>query len=142
MAIDRQGTALAVLRICIGVFFIFEGLGKIRWFTDSSILAGQLAGWHGALAAGSIGARYIERLAMPRPGHRLLDADRGLRRVLHGAQFPDRQRRPVPLQLSLERLRAAGAGINTRAGAGRHQAAVEHSVNCEMQERKNAGMHK
>jgi uncharacterized membrane protein YphA (DoxX/SURF4 family) len=65
MAIDRQGTGLAVLRICIGAFFIFEGLGKIRWFVDSSILAGQLAGWHGTLAAGSISARYIERLAMP-----------------------------------------------------------------------------
>ena len=65
MAIDRQGTALAVLRICIGVFFVFEGLGKIRWFVDSSILTSQLAGWHGSLAAGSISARYIEHLAMP-----------------------------------------------------------------------------
>jgi thiosulfate dehydrogenase (quinone) large subunit len=69
MAIDRQGAALTVLRICIGVFFLFEGLGKIRWFTDSSILAGQLAGWHGTLAAGSISARYIERLAMPGVGY-------------------------------------------------------------------------
>ena len=33
MAIDKQGTGLTVLRICLGVFFIFEGLGKIRWFT-------------------------------------------------------------------------------------------------------------
>jgi uncharacterized membrane protein YphA (DoxX/SURF4 family) len=65
MAIDRQGTALAVLRMCLGVFFVFEGLGKIGWFTDSSILAGQLAGWHGTFAAGSMSARYIERLAMP-----------------------------------------------------------------------------
>jgi uncharacterized membrane protein YphA (DoxX/SURF4 family) len=62
---NRQGTGLAVLRICIGVFFIFEGLGKIRWFVDSSMLAGQLAGWHAALASGSIGARYIEHVAMP-----------------------------------------------------------------------------
>jgi uncharacterized membrane protein YphA (DoxX/SURF4 family) len=65
MAIDRQGTALAILRVAIGLFFIFEGLGKIRWFLDSSILAGQLAGWHATLAAGSMSARYIERLAMP-----------------------------------------------------------------------------
>ena len=65
MAIDRQGTALTALRICIGVFFVFEGLSKIRWFVDSSILAGQLAGWHGSLAAGSISARYIEHVAMP-----------------------------------------------------------------------------
>ena len=45
MAIDRQGTGLTILRVAIGVFFIFEGLGKLRWFTDTSILAGQLAGW-------------------------------------------------------------------------------------------------
>jgi len=45
MAIDRQGTGLAILRICIGVFFLFEGLGKIRWLTDTSQLAGQLAAW-------------------------------------------------------------------------------------------------
>jgi thiosulfate dehydrogenase [quinone] large subunit len=62
---NRQGTALAVLRICIGVFFVFEGLGKIRWFVDSSILSSQLAGWHATLAAGSISANYLERVAMP-----------------------------------------------------------------------------
>lgn len=62
---NRQGTALAVLRICIGLFFVFEGLGKIRWFVDSSILSSQLAGWHATLAAGSMSARYIERIAMP-----------------------------------------------------------------------------
>jgi|SRR5262245_15720108 len=62
---NRQGTALAVLRICIGLFFIFEGLGKIRWFLDSSILTSQLTGWHATLAAGSISAHYIERIAMP-----------------------------------------------------------------------------
>ena len=33
MAIDRQGTALSLLRICIGVFFLFEGIGKIGWHT-------------------------------------------------------------------------------------------------------------
>ena len=43
MALDRQPAGIVVLRICIGVFFIFEGLGKIRWFTDSSVLAGQFA---------------------------------------------------------------------------------------------------
>ncbi|HEX7137996.1 MAG TPA: DoxX family protein [Vicinamibacterales bacterium] len=62
---NRQGTGLAVLRICIGLFFVFEGLGKIRWFVDSSMLASQLAGWHAALTAGSVSARYIERIALP-----------------------------------------------------------------------------
>ena len=45
MAIDRQGTGLAITRVCMGVFFLAEGLSKYRWFTDSSMLAGQLSGW-------------------------------------------------------------------------------------------------
>ena len=53
MAIDRQGTGLTVLRICLGVFFFFEGLGKIRWFIDASPLAAMLAHW------------YLERIAVP-----------------------------------------------------------------------------
>ena len=60
MAIDRQGTGLAIVRICIGVFFIFEGLGKIRWFVDSSILSGQLAGWMQNAAPGSIAHAYLD----------------------------------------------------------------------------------
>ena len=65
MAIDRQGTGFAILRICIGVFFVFEGFGKIRWFTDTSLLAGQLAGWSQAVPAGSWSQLYLERVAMP-----------------------------------------------------------------------------
>jgi len=65
MAIDRQGTGLTVVRICIGVFFIFEGLGKIRWFTNPSILAAQLAGWAHAAAPASISHHYLERVAQP-----------------------------------------------------------------------------
>ena len=40
MALDKQGTGLLVLRLMIGIFFVFEGLGKLRWFTDTSILRG------------------------------------------------------------------------------------------------------
>ncbi len=65
MAIDRQGTGLAVLRICIGIFFVFEGLGKIRWFTDTSLLTGQLAGWLRDVPAESWSHAYLERVAMP-----------------------------------------------------------------------------
>ena len=65
MALDRQGTGLALLRICIGVFFLFEGLGKIRWFVDPSILAGQLATWSSAAAPGSVSAWYLSRVALP-----------------------------------------------------------------------------
>ena len=65
MAIDRQGTGLALLRVCIGIFFLFEGIGKIRWFTDTSLLAGQLAGWAQAVPAASWSHLYLERVAMP-----------------------------------------------------------------------------
>jgi uncharacterized membrane protein YphA (DoxX/SURF4 family) len=65
MAIDRQGTGLAVLRICIGVFFIFESFLKIRWLTDPSMLAGQFATWSSAAAAGSVNAWYLQRIAVP-----------------------------------------------------------------------------
>ena len=65
MAIDRQGSGLALLRICIGVFFVFEGIGKIPWLSNPSILAGQLAGWAQQVPAGSWSHLYLERIALP-----------------------------------------------------------------------------
>jgi uncharacterized membrane protein YphA (DoxX/SURF4 family) len=65
MATDRQGTGLAILRICIGLFFLFEGIGKVRWITDPSLLAGQLAAWAQAVPAGSWSHAYLERVALP-----------------------------------------------------------------------------
>ena len=65
MAVDRNTTGIAILRICIGVFFIFEGLGKIRWFTDPSVLASQLAAWSQSAPSGSIAHLYLQRVAIP-----------------------------------------------------------------------------
>ncbi len=65
MAIDRQGTGLAILRICIGIFFLFEGIGKIGWFTDPSLLAGQLSGWAQAVPGASWSHAYLQRVAIP-----------------------------------------------------------------------------
>ena len=65
MAIGRQGTGLAIARICIGIFFIFEALSKAHWLTDSSILASQLATWSSAAAPGSIAGWYLHRIAVP-----------------------------------------------------------------------------
>jgi uncharacterized membrane protein YphA (DoxX/SURF4 family) len=62
---DRRAVGLTVLRIMIGVFFIFEGLGKLRWFADPSILQNQLGGWHQSAASGSLIATYLERFAIP-----------------------------------------------------------------------------
>ena len=65
MAIDRQGTGLAALRILIAVFFLFQGIGKLHWFADPSALAGQFDGWLRALPPGSLSARYLTRFAIP-----------------------------------------------------------------------------
>jgi uncharacterized membrane protein YphA (DoxX/SURF4 family) len=65
MAMDRQGTGLAILRILLGVFFVFEGIGKLRWFTDTSILAASFADWSNAAAAGSASAWYLSHIAVP-----------------------------------------------------------------------------
>ena len=60
---DRR--ALTILRISIGLFFFFEGLGKVRWFGDPSILRGQLAGWLASAPPGSLSHTYLERVAIP-----------------------------------------------------------------------------
>jgi uncharacterized membrane protein YphA (DoxX/SURF4 family) len=65
MAIDRHGTGLAILRIAIGVFFVFEGVGKIAWLTNSARLAGQLGEWSASAAPGSVAAWYLHHVALP-----------------------------------------------------------------------------
>jgi uncharacterized membrane protein YphA (DoxX/SURF4 family) len=59
MAIDRQGTGLSLLRIFLGVFFICQGLGKVRWFLDASPLLVQLTNWEHAAPAGTFSAKYL-----------------------------------------------------------------------------------
>jgi thiosulfate dehydrogenase [quinone] large subunit len=65
MGMYRHNIGLALLRIFLGVFFLFQGIGKVRWFIDSSILAGQLAQWHQTVPPGSLSARYLEHVAIP-----------------------------------------------------------------------------
>jgi uncharacterized membrane protein YphA (DoxX/SURF4 family) len=65
MAIDRQGTGLVILRVCLGVFFLFEGIGKIGWLLHPSILAGRFSGWLSASDAGSMSHYYLEHIAIP-----------------------------------------------------------------------------
>jgi len=65
MAIDRQATGLLALRILIGIFFLFEGLGKLRWFTDTSVLSGFFSTWSQSVAAGSVSAWYLSKIAVP-----------------------------------------------------------------------------
>jgi uncharacterized membrane protein YphA (DoxX/SURF4 family) len=65
MAIDRQGTGLTVLRVCMGVFFLFEGIGKLPWLLHASILAGRFNGWLAEAATGSMSHWYLEHIAIP-----------------------------------------------------------------------------
>ena len=65
MAIDRTRAGLTVLRISLGVFFLFEGLSKIRWFGNSGILAAQLTGWAQTVPPNSFTGRYLTHLALP-----------------------------------------------------------------------------
>ena len=68
MATDKQATGLTILRVSIGTFFIFEGIGKIRWLTNPSLLAAQLSSWLQAAPAGSLSHPYLERMAIPHVG--------------------------------------------------------------------------
>ena len=65
MAIDRQGTGLTIVRVCLGVFFLFEGIGKVPWLFNSGILAGRFSGWLSDAAAGSMSRWYLEHVAIP-----------------------------------------------------------------------------
>lgn len=65
MAIDRQGTGLATIRICLGVFFLFEGIGKLPWLLNSGILLGRFNGWLSEAGAGSMSRWYLEHVAIP-----------------------------------------------------------------------------
>jgi uncharacterized membrane protein YphA (DoxX/SURF4 family) len=65
MAIDRHATGLSVVRICVGLFFLFEGVGKFSWFADPSILGRQLDGWLHAVPAASWSHTFLERVAIP-----------------------------------------------------------------------------
>jgi len=65
MTIDRQSTGLAVTRVCLGVFLLFQGLTKYEWFADTSILAGRFQEWIDTVAPGSISRFYLDRIALP-----------------------------------------------------------------------------
>lgn len=60
---NKESTGLVVLRICLGVFLIFEGLDKLAWLTDSSILVGRLQQW--LTTAGPYSRWYIETVCLP-----------------------------------------------------------------------------
>ena len=60
---SREKVALLVLRISLGVFFIFEGWDKLPWMTDPGLLATALQKWADAGAPSS--RWYIETILLP-----------------------------------------------------------------------------
>ena len=56
--------ALRILALLLGVFFLFQGVSKLPWFFDSSILAGRLQDWLGKAPVESV-RWYIETIARP-----------------------------------------------------------------------------
>lgn len=63
MAANTQARGLTALRLCLGVFFLFEGISKIAWLTDPSPLTTQLAGY--LQSANEWNRAYLERVCIP-----------------------------------------------------------------------------
>jgi uncharacterized membrane protein YphA (DoxX/SURF4 family) len=55
-----QATGLVAVRIAIGIFVLFSGIGKLRWLMDSTALSTQLADWYAH--AGLMSRWYLERI--------------------------------------------------------------------------------
>ena len=60
---SRDRLALLVVRIALGIFFIFEGWDKLPWMTDPGLLAAALQKW--ADAGVPIARWYIETILIP-----------------------------------------------------------------------------
>src|SRR5881394_3740754 len=58
-----QGRGLVALRLCLGVFFVYEALSKIGWFLDSGPLVKQLEGW--LASAGPWNRWYLQGICLP-----------------------------------------------------------------------------
>ncbi|HEY5619536.1 MAG TPA: DoxX family membrane protein [Vicinamibacterales bacterium] len=58
-----SAAALRLLSFMLGLFFVFNGLEKVAWFTDSGILGGRLDEW--LENAPPLVRWYIETMAAP-----------------------------------------------------------------------------
>jgi uncharacterized membrane protein YphA (DoxX/SURF4 family) len=62
--VGRSGAwGLTALRLCLGVFFLFEAISKLGWFTSSEVLRSRLTEWAGTV--GPLSRAYIETVCMP-----------------------------------------------------------------------------
>jgi uncharacterized membrane protein YphA (DoxX/SURF4 family) len=58
-----QARGLVALRLCLGVFFVYEALSKVGWFLDSGPLVKQLEGW--LASAGPWNRWYLQIICLP-----------------------------------------------------------------------------
>jgi uncharacterized membrane protein YphA (DoxX/SURF4 family) len=61
--VKSTGWGLTVLRLCLGVFFLFMALRKLSWFSSAAELREQLTGW--AESAPAISRAYIQSVCLP-----------------------------------------------------------------------------
>lgn len=63
MAVNKQAAGLTVVRISLGVFFMFESINKLSWLPDSATLVKQFNEW---LQSAPPSSRwYLETVAIP-----------------------------------------------------------------------------
>jgi uncharacterized membrane protein YphA (DoxX/SURF4 family) len=58
-----QAWGLTALRLCLGVFFLFEAISKLGWFTSSAVLRSRLTEWAETVPA--ISRAYITNICLP-----------------------------------------------------------------------------
>jgi uncharacterized membrane protein YphA (DoxX/SURF4 family) len=61
--VKSPGWGLTALRLCLGVFFLFQGIGKLGWFSSADVLRERLVEW--AQSAPPVSRAYIETVCMP-----------------------------------------------------------------------------
>jgi uncharacterized membrane protein YphA (DoxX/SURF4 family) len=61
--VKSPGWGLTALRLCLGVFFLFEGIGKLGWFSSAGVLRDRLAEW--APSAPAMSRAYIQAVCLP-----------------------------------------------------------------------------
>lgn len=63
MAVNSSARGLTALRLCLGVFFLFQGLGKTAWLTDAAPLTAQLQGF--LETANTWNRAYLQTVCIP-----------------------------------------------------------------------------
>ena len=63
MAVNPSARGLTALRLFLGVFFLFEGIGKIGWLTDAGPLTAQLQGF--LESANAWNRAYLQTVCLP-----------------------------------------------------------------------------